>query len=200
MKEKNYWTLGIIAILISGVFIVSLSIFIALKNPVQNDNIFFAKKNIIDEHINQIIQEQKEFTSLYTPQISLDNLSGQNLSHFIFPYNTPAHRDPSVLKTTPPTPISPYDNQLTLITINKNNSNLSTIDLFMDSLHKEGELKHIGTLSLTSASEAKKLYTSEKFNLPEGRWKLILEITYQQNKKAYFESEVFVQDTLSHIQ
>lgn len=200
MKEKNYWTLGIIAILISGVFIVSLSIFIALKNPVQNENIFFAKKNIIDEYINQIIQEQNEFTSLYAPEISLDNPSGQNLSHFIFPYNTPAHRDPSVLKTTPPTPIFPYDNQLTITITDKPHVSLSAIDLFLDSLHKEGELKHIGTLLLASTSESKKLYTSEKFNLPEGRWKLILEITYQQNKKAYFESEVFVQDTPSHAQ
>ena len=58
MKEKNYWPHAIIGVLLFGVFMVSVSITIAMKNPIQDENTYFAKKRIVDENINEIIKEQ----------------------------------------------------------------------------------------------------------------------------------------------
>ena len=50
MKEKNYWPHAIIGVLLFGVFMVSVSITIAMKNPIQDENTYFAKKRIVDEN------------------------------------------------------------------------------------------------------------------------------------------------------
>lgn len=202
MQEKNYWTLGIIGILIFGVIIVTLSIFIAMKNPVQNENAFFSTKNIIDEQINQIIQEHNQFISLYKPKIHMSNPQGQNLEHntFVFPYNMPPHRNPSTMQKTPSNILSPYENQIDVSIQHKANQDPVRIQIFLDSLHQEDQLRLIDeptpVAANTESTQETTTYISHLPQLPEGRWKLILEITYQTNKKAYFEAEIFVKPQL----
>lgn len=214
MKEKNYWPHAIVGVLIFGVFMVSVSITIAMKNPIQDENTYFAKKRIVDENINNIIKDQNLFNDLFEYSIyikSADDLGKEYAQDsFIFPYYAPAHR-PDIKSKTPPNIIPPSNIYLAVNTKQHTHSPIiQEIHLFLDSMHEADKIQDLGHLKLIKTidnADFDALWQSDVFNnLPLGRWKFVLEITYdiesealrepskQLEHKAYFESEVFIKD------
>lgn len=208
MREKNYWPHAIIGILLFGVFMVSVSITIAMKNPIQDENTYFAKKRIVDENINEIIKEQTLFNSIYDYKIWFSDEKGTYAHNsFVFPYYAPSHR-PDIKAKTPPSIISPNGARIHIEIEPKMPSySIEKIQLFLDSMHEANKIQDLGEIKPLNANENQNyaLWTSEILNnLPLGRWKFVLEITYKEDSgntsreakthKAYFESEVFIKD------
>ncbi|MCX2717160.1 hypothetical protein OQH61_05355 [Helicobacter sp. MIT 21-1697] len=199
MREKNYWPHAIVGILLFGVFMVSVSITIAMKNPIQDENTYFAKKRIVDENINDIIKEQNLFSAMYDYSIYLSN-EGKSYAHntFVFPYNAPSHR-PDIKSQIPPTIIPPNGARIHIEIEPKTSAySIENIHLFLDSMHEAHKIQDLGEIE--NVRQASKMLN----NLLLGRWKFVLEITYKEDSentlrepkthKAYFESEVFIKD------
>ena len=191
MQEKNYWPLGIIGVLLFGVFMVSVSITIALKNPIQDESTYFDTKRNVDERINEIITHQNLFNSLFSYTISL-NANTTHEMKFVFPYYTPSHRPDikkgEIIKI-------PADNVRLTFKLDKPTTQLKNITLFLDSPIQAGKLVNLGEFSTNDSHT----FTSQTLdNLPNGRWKFILELSFTADsqdsttKKAYLESEVFI--------
>lgn len=191
MQEKNYWPLGIIGVLLFGVFMVSVSITIALKNPIQDESTYFDTKRNVDERINEIIANQNLFNSLFSYTISL-NADTTHEMKFVFPYYTPSHR-PDIKKGE--IVKIPADNVRLTFKLDKPTTQLKNITLFLDSPIQAGKLVNLGEFSTNDSL----IFTSPTLdNLPNGRWKFILELSFITDsrdmtpKKAYLESEVFI--------
>lgn len=190
-KSRNYWPIAIICVLLFGVFMVSVSISIALKNPIQDENTYFSKKGDIDWRINDIIKEQNAFESTYTLQTTLLDSDNKPIAHdsFSFPYTATANR-PDIKKDKF---IIPQD-IIFKATIMPKNAQKSVdkkplkAHLFLDSMHLANYLQDLGELEQDRANFSKALH------LAPGRWKFVLEISYEADKKAYFESQIFVKD------
>ena len=191
MQEKNYWPLGIIGVLLFGVFMVSVSITIALKNPIQDESTYFDTKRNVDERINEIITHQNLFNSLFSYTISLNANTAKKLD-FVFPYYAPSHRPDikrgEIIKI-------PADNVRLTFKLDKPTTQLKSITLFLDSPIQAGKLVNLGEFSTNDSHT----FTSQTLdNLPNGRWKFILELSFTADsqdsttKKAYLESEVFI--------
>ncbi|WP_104743724.1 hypothetical protein [Helicobacter cinaedi] len=191
MQEKNYWPLGIIGVLLFGVFMVSVSITIALKNPIQDESTYFDTKRNVDERINEIITHQNLFNSLFSYTISLNANTAKKLD-FVFPYYAPSHRPDikrgEIIKI-------PADNVRLTFKLDKPTTQLKNITLFLDSPIQAGKLVNLGEFSTNDSHT----FTSQTLdNLPNGRWKFILELSFTADsqdsttKKAYLESEVFI--------
>ena len=191
MQEKNYWPLGIIGVLLFGVFMVSVSITIALKNPIQDESTYFDTKRNVNERINEIIANQNLFNSLFSYTISL-NADTTHEMKFVFPYYTPSHR-PDIKKGE--IVKIPADNVRLTFKLDKPTTQLKSITLFLDSPIQAGKLVNLGEFSTNDSHT----FTSQTLdNLPNGRWKFILELSFITDsrdmtpKKAYLESEVFI--------
>lgn len=205
MKEKNYWPTAIICVLLFGVFMVSVSITIAMKNPIQDENTYFAKKRVVDENINTIIKEQNLFNAIYEHTIWIEsNAETYIRDTFVFPYNAPAHRPD--IKTSLDNTIPPNDVKLYIELKQKMPLyEIDSIHLYLDSMRQANQVLDLGEILILSESLPENLNTtkwsSKTLQLPVGRWKFIIEITYkttadkaQSTQKAYFESEVFIKD------
>lgn len=192
MQEKNYWPLGIIGVLLFGVFMVSVSITIALKNPIQDESTYFDTKRNVDERINEIIANQNLFNTLFSYTIWLNADKIQNLD-FTFPYHAPSHR-PDIQRGE--IPKIPANNVRLNFKLDKPSTDLKSITLFLDSPIQAGKLLNLGEFSTNDSH----IFVSQELNnLPNGRWKFILELSFTSDsqdtpKKAYLESEVFVGD------
>ena len=191
MQEKNYWPLGIIGVLLFGVFMVSVSITIALKNPIQDESTYFDTKRNVDERINEIIANQNLFNNLFSYTISLNANTAKKLD-FVFPYYAPSHR-PDIKRGEIVT--IPADNVRLTFKLDKPMTQLKSIALFLDSPIQAVELVNLGEFSTNDSL----IFTSPTLdNLPNGRWKFILELSFTADsqdsttKKAYLESEVFI--------
>ncbi|TLD90206.1 MULTISPECIES: hypothetical protein [Helicobacter] len=203
MKEKNYWPHAIIGVLLFGVFMVSVSITIAMKNPIQDENTYFAKKRIVDENINEIIKEQTLFHNIYDYKIWLSDEKGIYANNsFIFPYYAPANR-PDIKAKIPTSIISPNGVKLHIELHKKlSSARINRIWFYLDSNREADKLQNLGELTNVENN----LWESEVLtSLPLGRWKFVIEISYEtdieQNStelKAYFESPVFIKDKVDN--
>ena len=203
MKEKNYWPHAIIGVLLFGVFMVSVSITIAMKNPIQDENTYFAKKRIVDENINEIIKEQTLFHNIYDYKIWLSDEKGIYANNsFIFPYYAPANR-PDIKAKIPTSIISPNGVKLHIELHKKlSSARINRIWFYLDSNREADKLQNLGELTNVENN----LWEIEVLtSLPLGRWKFVIEISYEtdieQNStelKAYFESPVFIKDKVDN--
>ncbi|WP_300743632.1 hypothetical protein [uncultured Helicobacter sp.] len=194
MKNKNYWPHAIIGILLFGVFMVSVSIAIALKNPIQDEDTFLSSKRDVDERINEIIKEQNRFLSAYKPHFFFNSPNEQiTLANFSFPYMTKPSR-PNDKKAQDSKTYLPHQGEfyVELIPLDNTQENIASIRLLLDSFHQANMLKEISTLSPNPQNPLH--YTSAPLHLSAGRWKFIVEITYDVDKKAFFEQEIFVKE------
>ncbi|RDU60293.1 hypothetical protein [Helicobacter marmotae] len=192
MKEKNYWPLAIIGVLLFGVFMVSVSITIALKNPVQDEDTYLSSKRDVDERINEIIKDQHHFLHMYKPTFSFLDSQGYaiTLNDFHFPYITKPKRNKKEQQSSKE--YLPNQGQLyiELAPLTQESNIPLSMRLFLASFHKANALEDLGILT---ESTKPFVYISDLLSLPFGRWKFILEVTYDEdNKKAYFEREIFV--------
>lgn len=191
MQEKNYWPLGIIGVLLFGVFMVSVSITIALKNPIQDESTYFDTKRNVDERINEIIANQNLFNNLFSYTISLNANTAKKLD-FVFPYYAPSHRPD--IKRGEIVEI-PADNVCLTFKLDKPTTQLKSITLFLDSPIQAVDLVNLGEFS---TNDSHTFMSQMLDNLPNGRWKFILELSFTADsqdsttKKAYLESEVFI--------
>ena len=202
--QKNYWPLVIIGIIIFGVIMVSISITIALKNPIQDENTYFAKKRIVDENINEIIKEQTLFNNIYDYKIWLSDEKGIHTNNsFAFPYYAPANR-PDI--KAPTNIISPNGVKLYIDLKHKilpDNYSIEKIQLFLDSTHEANKIQDLGEIKPLNENHNNVLWESGILNnLPLGQWKFVIEISYSRTEKdvtpiqkAYFECRVFIKDT-----
>ncbi len=93
-KERNYWPHAIVAVLCFMVFACAMVVKIAMDNPVQMDSFYLEKYQQVDENINQILADQKEFeenfslaykTKRFTMgkensfSMSIENINSKNL-------------------------------------------------------------------------------------------------------------------------
>ncbi len=182
---------------------VSVSITIAMKNPIQDENTYFAKKRIVDENINEIIKEQTLFHNIYDYKIWLSDEKGIYANNsFIFPYYAPANR-PDIKAKIPTSIISPNGVRLHIELHKKlSSARINRIWFYLDSNREADKLQNLGELTNVENN----LWESEVLtNLPLGRWKFVIEISYEtdieQNStelKAYFESPVFIKDKVDN--
>lgn len=212
MKDKNYWPHAIIGILLFGVFMVSTSITIALKNPIQDENTYFGKKRDIDERINEIIKAQQEFSAIFTPSFFAQGINPPKPLHplsFSFPYESIPQK--SNAKELPSFQNSSYL-FLKLAPKGERKAQIESIKLFLDSTYEANALQELGELKSVQigikppvpnqtqqASNLEQIYRSQPLEaLPLGRRKLIVEISYfnefsessPKAQKAYFETIV----------
>lgn len=61
--KKNYWPMAIVGIILFGVVVITAGVIVAIKHPAIDEEMYGGKKRDIDEHINIIFQEQREFES-----------------------------------------------------------------------------------------------------------------------------------------
>lgn len=191
MRQKNYWFMGIMGVLLCGVLMVIVSIIIALNNPIQDENTFFGEKREIDERINDIIKEQNLFHSLFAYTIWLDEGHTSRELEFVFPYLAPSHRPDMKIKA--PIHIASHAGRLRF-SLHHPTHYIMQAHLFLDSPIRSGALRDLGELTSKDTST---LISQELKDLPHGRWKLILEVSFAKDshdpvKKAYLESEVFI--------
>ncbi len=78
--NKNYWPIAIVGIIVFGMVIISVGVWIAVKNPVVDERIFGENKRVIDEHINDVLREQRFFENLASVAFSTggDTIALQN--------------------------------------------------------------------------------------------------------------------------
>ncbi|CAM2795847.1 hypothetical protein [Helicobacter felis] len=81
-KEKNYWPLGILSVLLLGVLLVSALVVVAIKYTPKNDNSYLTQHTYTDAHINTMIAHYHTFLQNYNLTLQSDN---QNLNP-PFPY------------------------------------------------------------------------------------------------------------------
>ncbi|TLD80855.1 hypothetical protein LS68_005090 [Helicobacter sp. MIT 05-5293] len=193
--QKNYWPLAIIGVIIFGVIMVSISITIALKNPIQDDNAYFTKKRIVDENINQLLIDQDIFDASFNRYLDILDSSDATLvrdTNLLSPYQSKPHRD----KFNPKFPTQAFiDKQnirlaLNLIPQKAESPSEIHIKAYLDSYHQANALQDLGELIADGVENTR--YLSSAFKIPKGRWKLIFEITYDTDHKAYLETELFV--------
>lgn len=192
-QRKNYWLYIIIGLLLLGVAMIAASLTIALKNPVQDENTFFASKREVDEHINDIIKAQNHFLSAYKPTFFvIDSQGERELVGFIFPYMAKPHATGKAASKDKHAPLESHLRLALTLTPNTSQSPaIHSITLHLDSPIKSGALRDLGALSPAQGADSEH-FISSALSLPHGRWKLIVEIVFDKGQKAYFEREIFI--------
>lgn len=193
--QKNYWPLAIIGVIIFGVIMVSISITIALKNPIQDDNAYFAKKRVVDENINQLLIDQDIFDASFKVKLDILDSHDQSLAvdtNLLSPYQSKPHRDKFDPKDSPQIFTNMQNIRLALnLTPQRTESpNEIRIKAYLDSFHQANALRDLGELNADNVENTH--YLSPAFDIPNGRWKLIFEIIYNTDHKAFLEKELFV--------
>ncbi|WP_104732055.1 hypothetical protein [Helicobacter salomonis] len=88
-KEKNYWPLGILAVLLLGVFLVSALVVVAIKNSPKDDNSYLEKHTFTDAHINTMIANYRTFLQSYHLILLTQDQSLTPLFPYYLNQNTP---------------------------------------------------------------------------------------------------------------
>ncbi|PAF49558.1 hypothetical protein BKH41_02525 [Helicobacter sp. 12S02232-10] len=193
-KNRNFWPLGILSIIIIGIILLFLLVKLSMMNPIIDDNAYFEKYSEVDKDINKIIKNTEEFENYYTLYIGANQKPLKNsLSRPLSPYFVKGHRDK--LKEEPKIELftnAPNYIYVTIVpkTLSSPISDLN-IKLFMTRYHMNTEHLDLGSLQCSTED----FCSSPKFELNiKGRWKAILQVEYTQNnehKKIFFEKEFF---------
>lgn len=184
--KKNYWPLGIFAFLGVMVCSIILSVYIALKNPAQEDDTYFSSKKEIDSNINQIIKDQNRFSKEYQLYLGINKFPQVNGYAKLFP--------PYLAQAKSQTQQTLYldatkDNHLYVKALCKEPQDLS-ISLYMEKINAKQEKIELGEMHYENGYFASNSFS----NLQKGRYKAIFEVSYQEDgkkKKIFFEREVF---------
>ncbi|WP_121021374.1 hypothetical protein [Helicobacter vulpis] len=91
-REKNYWPLGILAILLLGVVLVSALVVVAIKNTPQDDNSYLEKHTFTDAHINTMLAHYRAFLENYDLVLLNQDQSLTPLFPYYVNQNTPTLR------------------------------------------------------------------------------------------------------------
>lgn len=188
--QKNYWPIAIVGIILFGIVIISIGVMIAVKNPVVDEEMYGGKKRDIDEHINVILKEQKDFES--TAKATL-RMGDEEI----------ALQTPYLIKKPPKqsAPLVPEFTEPFIVSIGCERIGISAVNLSITSFMQGVEDSRPIALSLDTKNLRK--YGSD-YILPaplvfakDGRYKLSFHIIYEDfadantTKSAYFEQEIF---------
>lgn len=157
------------------------SVIIALKNPVYEDDSYFASKKQVDEEINAILQEQNQFLKTCELYLAIDEpASFLSASKLIPPYlqsSTYSHalRIDSQMK-----------HRLFLAIKGEAPRDLS-IQLYLERINSSDARISLGDIE----PQSPKILP----HLSLGRYKAIFEVSYsreEKKRKVFFEKEIFV--------
>ncbi|CRF47684.1 hypothetical protein [Helicobacter heilmannii] len=88
-KEKNYWPLGILSILLIGLSLVVALVVVAIKYTPQSDNSYLHQHTYTDSHINGMLSTYNAFRQIYGLEIVSANQKLEPLFPFYLNQNTP---------------------------------------------------------------------------------------------------------------
>lgn len=71
--KKTFWPFGILLILLFGIFLLVILVYISLIQPNLNDNSYMQKYREVDENINTLLQDSKNFLDAYDAYISANS-------------------------------------------------------------------------------------------------------------------------------
>lgn len=94
--NKNYWPAAIVGIIVFGMMIISVGVWIAVKHPVVDEQMFGEHNRVVDEQINTILKEQRFFENLATVRLGVN----ENTILLQNPYDK-GFSTPNVSKLTP---------------------------------------------------------------------------------------------------
>lgn len=184
--KRNFWPLGIFSFLGVMVFLIIVSIYIALKNPEQEDDSYFSSKKEIDSNINQIIKDQNHFLKKYQLYLGINKFPQVNGYAKLFPpYLAQAKAQAQQTLYLD----SQKDNHLYVKALCQEPKDLS-IFLYMEKINARQEKIRIGEMLYENGYFASSAFS----HLKKGRYKAIFEVSYQEDgkkKKIFFEREVF---------
>ena len=69
--KRNLWPLGLAVFILAGIGIIVFAIKFSLSNPVQLENEYFQKSQIVDENADRIIFDQNSFDTEYIAYIEI---------------------------------------------------------------------------------------------------------------------------------
>lgn len=157
---------------------IVISIVIALKNPVIDDDSYFSSKKQVDYKINAILKEQRWFLENHKLYLDFGNQRNARLE-LLPPYFQTKIRDAIKIEKS-----KEYD--LELVSQGKLPDQFQA-HLYLERINYPQPRIDLGDFS---QSDSKKLMIEHK-----GRYKTLLVVTYERNKetkKIFFEGEIFV--------
>ncbi len=93
MKEKNFWPLGIMSVLILGLGIVVFLVVFALKNSPKNDLVYFKGHNEVDLNFNAMLKTYENFKSNYRFLVGLNPLDKSSKTPILPYFSKGTHGD-----------------------------------------------------------------------------------------------------------
>ena len=160
------------------VFCIVISVVIAIKNPIKEDNSYFSSKKQIDTDINLIIKEQREFSKLGALYLGCDETPRLIKENKLkFPY---LQKRDDVLKLK-----SLGEHRLFLVWKGQKIEKL-TIALYLEKINSNFKIA-LGEIS----SEMPKALPK----LDAGRYKAIFDTAYLREgemRRVFFEKELFI--------
>lgn len=160
------------------VFCIIASVMLAIKNPVKEDDSYFSSKRQIDEEINLILKEQKEFSKLGNFYLGCDHfprLIKQN--ELRFPY---LQKRDDVLK------LKSSKQQHLFLAFEGRKPNDLSISLYLEKINSFDPKISLGKIDIGIPKSLPKLNA--------GRYKAIFEVTYLregEKRRIFFEKELF---------
>lgn len=193
-KNRNFWPIGILAIILIGVVLLVDLVRWSIKSPTIEDNAYFEKYSDVEKNINPILKDTKIFETHFTIFINANTKPLQETIEIpLSPYFVKGHRDKN--KTERKAELfTNIPNKIYAHIIAKT-PDLSVkdikINLYLQRYHLKDVSLSLGEM-LCEGSEC----ASKDFDIDvNGRWKVILEITYPQGsndlKKIFLEKEFF---------
>lgn len=188
--QKNYWPIAIVGIILFGIVIISVGVMIAVKNPVVDEQMYGGKKRDIDEQINAILQEQRDFESRAKATLHMGD-------------EKIALRTPYLIKKLPKhsAALIPEFSEPFIVSIGYEGIGIAAVNLSITSFMQGVKDSEPIALSLDTKNVRK---SGSDYILPtplvfakDGRYKLNFHIIYKDfadanaTKSAYFEQEIF---------
>ncbi|AFI05652.1 hypothetical protein [Helicobacter cetorum] len=93
MKEKNFWPLGIMSVLIGGMGIVVALVVFALKHSPKNDLVYFKSHNEVDLNFNAMFKTYENFKASYYFLVDLKPLTASSKTPILPYFSKGTHGD-----------------------------------------------------------------------------------------------------------
>ncbi|WP_291952461.1 FixH family protein [Campylobacter sp.] len=160
--KKTFWPYGILISLIFIVIACIVTIFIASKAPVYEDNFYFDTYQNVELNYNEIQNKQKEFEKNFKLILNNDNFKSKNNIVYLI------------------------NNGKSILKIDINNSK----DYDLKDLKIEAMLTRPHTNKMDEKVKTKIIDSSLIFDLDikkEGLWQLLVKITHNANSVGFFK-------------
>ncbi len=181
MKNKNYWPIAIVGIILFGIVIICVGVAIAVKNPIIDELSFGDKKRVIDEHINEFLHSQRAFEA-HTKVILHTDSQALTLT-------SPYEYKPRAFEKSDFSNAGAFSFALTLQTNPTNKVAVDEINVAIESF-----LQNIPPLTSRLCETKPNIFEPcVTLSVPKaGRYKMRFSIKYADSKKAHFEEDVFI--------